>query len=372
MIFLVSISAIYIIFFLIVLFMGIFFNIDIKIQAFKWALIFFGISYATLAFYINPPYSWDLYRLYNEIDLMRFGGLNYVINSAIYKDLFVTNYLFYFVSLLPSNGFLPFITILIEFFIFTYISVDFKKKNKDMSTMIYAIIFLLYFTLADISLSLSGIRNVLAFSICGLALYIDFIQGKKGILKWFLYIVPIFIHPSVIIILILRLFIIFKKISFKFSFLLLLWVIFLPQITQYLKYSPIKVLNIIGSLMNDYSNIQVNYDIRILCINIILVSTLLVSSLYLLKNQKDIIPLNHINFIRFFILYCLVTLGSITNLILFNRLLFGLAYIFIPIIYYLFKSVSKIKYKFYYFIFMSCSFICLMFQIYHLYIIFLK
>ncbi|MFF2755789.1 hypothetical protein ACFVR1_19015, partial [Psychrobacillus sp. NPDC058041] len=137
---------------LIVLFhqIGFIANIKINNRQYMFLLITFGLCYAYLGSQLVPPPTWDLFHHYNEIDNMRRGGIEFTLTQANYKELFVINFLFYFVSLFSNNNLIVFITLFIEYLIFTYITCDIKKKYDNKNSIAFSINFFLFFALINI------------------------------------------------------------------------------------------------------------------------------------------------------------------------------------------------------------------------------
>ncbi|WP_391116742.1 EpsG family protein [Psychrobacillus sp. L3] len=306
-------------------------NIKINKYPYMFILISFGFAYAYLASQILPPPIWDLSHHYNEIDNMRIGGLEYTLTQARYNEYFVINFLFYFISLFSSNNLLVFITIFIEYMIYTYIICDLKDKYSKKNSIVFSINFFLFFALVNIVLSISGIRNVFAFSIASLAVYIDLFKHKKGIIKYLLYILPIFIHPSTIIVPVVRIFVLNVK-MYKFAPLLVLWGLFSDYISNLLRSTSIEALGTAGALLELYGEINYTPDYRLVFVNCIFVLIILMTCLYILKKKSSDFNTDQLRYITFVVIYLFVALGSLYNVLIFNRMLYGLAFLILPVI----------------------------------------
>lgn len=314
-------------------------NIKINKKQYMFILIFFGIAYAFLAAQIKPPPQWDLFHHYNEINNMRMGGIDYAFTQGRYKELFVINFIYYIVSLFSYNNLLVFITIFIEYMIFTYITCDLKGKfSSERNTIAFSLNFFLFFALVNIVLSISGIRNVFAFSIASLAVYIDIYKERKGILKYFIYIIPVFIHPSTIIVPIVRIFVLTPK-MYKFAPLLIIWGMFSSYISEVLESSSVGALKTAGYLLNLYGENSYIFDNRLVIVNVIFVSIIMIACFYILQKKHMYYNNAQLRYITFIIMYLFTALGSLQNVLIFNRMLYGLAFLILPVIHLILQSL---------------------------------
>lgn len=176
--------------------------------------ILFAALLSFFAYWINPLHEMDLVRYFQQVS--RLNGLSwdqFVDNFLFYDFLFIKNLLFYFINLTGDVHLLPTATIFVIYFILFYIVTDFwKKENKGNFYLILCILFIISY-LPFISI-VSNVRNVLAFALINLAFYREFVQKKKGIVTIFLYILPLFIHVSSLVLILVRFLI---KNSFKIN-----------------------------------------------------------------------------------------------------------------------------------------------------------
>ncbi len=168
---------------------------------------FFVIALAVVAYYMRPPSSWDLSRNYILLDTIRNSGLSfyqfvfggkatYIADG--YRSLISYNiYRYIYVNVFSSNIWFQVITVIIVYTIQFYIIYDYGKgKNKkDVST---TLTMLLSFAFLPFVYVTSGIRNALAASIMGLAIYL-YLYKKQTMSPILLSIIAITIHPSVLI-----------------------------------------------------------------------------------------------------------------------------------------------------------------------------
>jgi hypothetical protein len=289
-------------------------------------------SFSYLAFRINPPLGWDLWHHFDEINRIRNGGLDYAFNFGKYKDLPVISILFWLISLTNNNGYLTFIVVLIDFAIYLYILFDVLKRYPKLSGRFIGTSFFLFCALINIVHAVSGIRNVLAFCIAGLAVYILHQKGfwKTGIILLF---TAIMIHPSAIVFVLIT--ILSRVVPLWFGIIFsIIWTNFNALISSFLLQSNLAIFQQIGSLMSIYEPNSGYLDPRVLIVNIIYIVLFL---LYLFKAYNRS---HNSKIIKFQIMYSFLILGSIATPVIFTRLIYGLAIIVIPSLVDLFSNKS--------------------------------
>jgi len=329
-------SAAYAAIFIAITTISIFINTKMSRHSLAITFALFGASYASLAFFVQPPEAWDLWHHFREIDAIRNTGTDYLQGAAKYRELVVTNYLFYFVSLLPSNNFLTSIVIFLEFSVFTYVLVDVAKRRPNLGSRTYALTFFYYIALTNVVYSISGIRNVLAFVLCGLAVYLDHSAGPtnstRRIVAVPLYLFPIFIHPSAAIFGILRLVAIFRLTGYLAAPLVVLFGVFSDRLPQLLLNLEHPVLRQIGGLLSYYSDFTGGLDPRLWGVNLVLV---LVLFLYAASQRSAMYRFTGLSsgYTDYFMAYCLFMFGAaFVSPIIFTRMLYGLGLMAVPII----------------------------------------
>ena len=157
----------------------------------------------------------DLQAHYQLLDRMVVGGWSYAVNKSMYSDLFVYNTFAYLISLTKNYALLQTIPLLIDFLVFSYIYFDVIKRQQGNDARIDAkhafFVFFLWITTFGLKLALVGIRCVLAIALCALAIYNEYILGKKKIMSIILYVAASFIHYFALMAILLRLFSLIKR-----------------------------------------------------------------------------------------------------------------------------------------------------------------
>ena len=283
-----------------------------------------------IAFLIEPQETNDLYRHFAGIDRFREYG-RFDINNE-YDNIMGAKILFYLVSLLPSNHFLPVIGICITYGILFYIINDFSKM-KIVYTRTVAIAIFLGISICDFYSTISGVRNTMAFAFLALSLYKDLIKKEKGIKIILPYVLAVSIHPSSWIVIVARLILKFSK-NGKLKYVLLFWGVTVGYI--------IKLLFNISPYIALKLQMYVTEEDTVTDFRIFFVKILFIGFTYLLtvliKKYKDVDYLKYLNFLQ---LYICLMIGSIfVSTIMFGRLYFLPGFLLIPLIYLAEKNLS--------------------------------
>lgn len=325
------------------------FFVDLRINKYQIAIggIIFAVSLSVIAYCTEPVYTDDLYRHFQEITMMKNGGLYYLENQAIYKDNFIINYFFYFISLIGNERLLPFFSIVLTYIIFFYIIYDFCKKEK-VKIDILAIYIFMHFALCFLRYSISGVRNYLAFSIIALAIYREIVKNNKNIITYMLYIIPVFIHSSSLIFILLRVtYKLFSKVKIKY--LMIFWTYLCPIIIEILVNTSLSILQDAGIRLKYYMNIS-NVDIRIM--GIFLIVMIQMEALIRIISKRGYVEQHKYlkQYIQLLEIILLFTIGSIGIPQIFIRMCRGISFIMLPLIFLAFTYFTKNKKNYWYII----------------------
>lgn len=174
----------------------------------RYYFVFVTIVLAILAFFHTPNDLSDLVVAYNHLDGIRVLGWSYFAASKSWTVYFTglpTLQLYYYlISLLQVNNFLPAITVIIIYGLtFHRVYVVAKTNNlKKEDTLKIALFIILFFDFFGL---VSGIRNLLAFSVFAYYLYVDLEENRNKLLCWIVYIACFGMHSSCSILIIIRL-----------------------------------------------------------------------------------------------------------------------------------------------------------------------
>lgn len=205
----------------------------------------------TYCFKPNSFIRWDLLVHYRNINRFRTYDFQRAWNWSEYKNLYIINFYFYLISRLPNNKLLPVIPLAIDLLIGRYILVDgLRRKYGARGTVqISEGVWVAFIWIATMGLKLaiSGIRCVLAVSLCALAFYFEGVQKRKKPAAYLLYACASMIHHFTILVIAVRLLVKMKG-KWKILVGLVLFCLFgaavserladaLPQSMNYIAYS---------------------------------------------------------------------------------------------------------------------------------------
>ena len=310
------------------------------------------VALAVLAFLIEPKETNDLFRHFEKIDLIREKGFGI---SLEYDYVIIIRLLFNFVALLPSNHFLPAISVIITYGISMYIIYDFTKKNQPLSRVV-SIAILLNFAICSFYMVASGIRNAMACSFLALGIYLDLIRKEKLIKKIWPYIIAALIHPVAYIVIIIRLLLNVKWLN-KIKYVILLIGLLYRPIMNLLKFINVEITNYLAQKMNTYLIIESKEDIRwMLVIWAFLIFIYVISTIIERKNKNKKFN-QYINFIQIYILF-IFALTFVVDVFT-RRLTFLIAFLMIPFVYLIDQNLEKNQKIFCYgiLIFLLCTLI---------------
>ena len=182
-----------------------------------------------MGYFFKPNIYNDLYRIYDQMNYYSSISFGKFFSNFLVKSNVPISLLYYwFIGQLPIRNLLPFITCFIFYSNIFYIMCDFCKKEKCSNSAI-SLSLLIIMCNSSFMEVISGIRNMLSFSILLKCFYDEF-YNKKPVYKNFIYyVIACLIHQSCIILVFLRvLFLFFEKKLLKkrkFSIYLLTFVL---------------------------------------------------------------------------------------------------------------------------------------------------
>ena len=317
-----------------VLIYGIIVNKKVKKSMLITVQIILIATLAILAFLIEPKESNDLFRHFEKIDLIREKGFGIKLE---YDYLIIVRLLFNLVALLPSNHFLPAISVIITYGISMYIIYDFTKRNETTSR-VTSIAILLSFALCSFYVAASGIRNAMACSFLALGLYLDLIRKEKLVKKIWPYIIAALIHPVAYIVIIIRLLLNIKWLS-KIKYVILLIGLLYRPIMNLLKLINLEITNYLAQKMNAYLVVESKEDIRWMLVIWMFLIFLYVISIIIEKKNKDEKFEQYLNFVQIYIL-SIFALTFVVDIFT-RRLTFLLAFLMIPFVYLIEENLEK-------------------------------
>lgn len=214
--------------------------------------ILLALLLAIIAYNFNPNEMQDLYRYYYEMDVF-YSNIDFdrYMEDAFDNTKIVFKALQFLFSQIGNFRLLPFFITFIGYSITFYIILDYSKIKKINPYITLFTIMIFMCTFYHINF-MSGLAQYLAMTIAFLGFYLEFVKKKKKIIYKLLYVIPIFIHISMIIVLAFRILMIFdfKKTKKYFLIFLIIYAI-LPSIL-YNILNLIPRMEIIATKINSY------------------------------------------------------------------------------------------------------------------------
>lgn len=167
--------------------------------------IYIAVIMGIIAFYIVPGEGLDLYRYYEIIEQMKNLSMKNFLNEYLIRPELLINFCFWGVSKIGIKELITFITTTCIYAIVNYIYIDYLDKKNKQNTLSNIFIYIFIITILNFLHVASKIRNILAIAIYSLIVYMEFYKNKKNIFIKLAYIIPVLIHQSLILGIILRL-----------------------------------------------------------------------------------------------------------------------------------------------------------------------
>ena len=289
----------------------------------KGAFVLFSFSIALIVFYIEPLSNWDLTRHLKLMDQIRRSEISffefifnnkYNIGGKEYIAYYSFNILRYILAKISDNShILPFVCVLIDYCIVSYIMVDWSKENNRNGKVNIGVL-LLCFAFLPLVHAVSGMRTALAATIISLGIYMYLYKAKTIWILVILALIAATIHPVSLVTLP---FVFFARFEMRLKGIVCVVVLslLLEKIVSWFSESSIFYFMRMAQLYNKYtSSNQYRGGNRYLYITLFVISLFLV--LYIVKHflKKKEILRKKSNAIYFFLIYymCYI-LGNIGN-----------------------------------------------------------
>lgn len=186
----------------------------------NYKIYIFGISFnlALIGYYYVPSVSNDLYRHFLTMDVLKNKSF---VEALFYDPLIIKNFWFYIISKINLYNLLPFTAVLIPYYLVMKDIVKFGR-NQICNNFIIVSLTLLPIFLSGIIQPVSGVRFIFSVFMFFHGLYREFILKKNNLKTKIYYILPLFIHYSIVLLFVLKfIFNIFDRIEVKSKFILL-------------------------------------------------------------------------------------------------------------------------------------------------------
>lgn len=172
-----------------------------------WKAHVFSICmfWASMSYCYNPLSATDLTRYFEYTSTLRNMSFIEAVKK-VYEGqsfLYAFNAAGWFCETLKDPHLLPAISTFFVYYIVLYITLSICEKESIEPK--YALIYILFsFCTIDWYAITNNLRNILAFAIVSLAVYRDMYLRKKTAFTYFLYVLPVSIHPTAILLIVIR------------------------------------------------------------------------------------------------------------------------------------------------------------------------
>lgn len=170
----------------------------------KWLCFPLGLISANFGYSMVPSGETDLTRYFDQINDFSASSI-FTIFSWDDKNLYLRDILFYYVYHTGDAHILPYI---VSFFIYSIVFyVLFDRVTR--STMKFTVSDVAKIAIISVGIIspysiIGNIRCVFAFTLISYAVYRDLVQKKRNFFTYILYVIPVGLHISAIVILIFR------------------------------------------------------------------------------------------------------------------------------------------------------------------------
>lgn len=296
---------------------------------FKVSIFITIISFSIFAFNYEPTVYTDLYRHYEILNLMRSYGTSFYYSYEI-----ITSFLFSMVARTNYNELLPFLITIIRYSLFFFLLYKYIKTYKIESyyTKLFIFFHFAFFPLIE---SISGIRYYFAITVIAYALLNEFFLKKKLINKMLLF-VPMLIHTSSSMFLAIG-FLNIRKFRYLVRFLLLSWTFFYLEIAKILQNIGFGFTNTTANLIISYIEEDRTISLRLTIARLAILLLILIM-FWMLKRRDQENYMKNIKYYNYMELLLYFTIGSIFQSVFFQRNIFFIALMCMPLFFNTFHS----------------------------------
>ena len=302
--------------------------------------ILIAIVLSLIAFFFNPPASYDLYRIFEKVSWLK--NTTFVDFFKIYSgnQEIGFNFVLFLIVKNLNKHFVPMIFSLIGYLIIFYIICDYSKVKKlnSFQTTFAILVFLLSYQHMYL---ISGIRNFIAMIFFTLLLYIEKIKKREGTLTHILYIIPLLFHSSMMIFIILRILIEFKdKIIEKIIMITSVIALFAPFIIlKILKLFNNGIMHNIYIKFNNYINNNSNFY-QFLIVAAMILQLFIYAYMFYRIEKKELTTTKFHQYTKY-IIY--LSIGLVPYSVMFDRILVLLSSLSIIVLIDYLTSINKIN-----------------------------
>lgn len=190
-------------------------------------LFLLAFSIGIFSYYFKPNRGMDLYRYFLIMDSYKNVNIQTLLRQLFVNINFepIFQILFYMIGKTQNYYLLSFICTVFSYFTVFYMINDYSKKIelKGIYTFFITIFFILTFNYIYFA---SGLRFLTATIVFCLAVYLEYVKGKKGLIYKLLYILPFMMHKSLFVAILFRLLMSLDFSKMKKIYILVAFIIF--------------------------------------------------------------------------------------------------------------------------------------------------
>lgn len=293
---------------------------------YKLYLLMLSCNIGFIGYYYIPPVTYDLYRHFQKIDMLKSLGFQDFLSSLGETPLFIGNIIFYFVGLTEDYNLLPFLAIAVTYyFAFLTIYEYFILKKVNKFYIFYSMLFVLAWF--QLILPMSGIRFSSALSLSVYSIYRIYCKNDN---KAVIYIIlASFFHVGVILLLVILFLLKFVNTKIVVCIIIIIG-LSLEAFLVLLQIFPIEYFALIVYKIEAYSTFRAPsiLDTMLYYLKILSCSSIFIYILLRKKHLNKQIPKHLIDYILILLLIFLVFFSIPTTI---NRYSYFIL-IFVPIV----------------------------------------
>lgn len=189
----------------------------------KYYILCIALGMASIAYCYIPKGDPDIVRYWDFVESLKNYSFIKALNTTMHGDgnLYVYTAFAWICAQIGDVHLLPACSVFIVYYVGFYITCQVGKdiKAKKTTVIVYIIFIMLALNFYGV---VNNVRNICAFALISMAIFREMYQKKYDIWSALLYILPLFIHTSAILLILLRLVVYF---SVKIRVILLVWVV---------------------------------------------------------------------------------------------------------------------------------------------------
>lgn len=333
------------------------FGLVVNKRNYKIYTILLALCLAIIAYRVIPPSNQDLYRHFLLMDRLSHYSLIDMFSTKVntYNPyLFSQNLVFYIIAKTGDYNILPAVSAFFTYICIIYMITDYSNRINASSIYTCIVLIFICFTLPFTSV-ISGIRYYWSVAFVLFAFYREYIENKRNILTYFIYLFAVFMHIAVLLHIAFRVLLLVYKSKRKLiiNILLISWSLFAGIIDLFSKVINIGFLtsffNRVVIYMNSSSDLAKGFSslfyYQFNRIFFIILNLLILLSIYYInkKNTTESCNYNQ-SIIDYTTMFCCFALGCAPLILVFERFALTTILLSFSVILIIINRNNKLKY----------------------------